>query len=338
MRGAGLAITLVVAVLRAAPQPPTVEVSAIDLLELYGLGEFDAVSKAVRDASRGDLVPILEALRTQGREWIDADGTALAGRRRLAAATFALEVAEAGLANQWARSQDLVEWACSTLRNLRQPLAPERTFHLAAIALMEGAGDIAALGIHLSHARSRFPDEPRLLLAEAFRHEVEYWRGSMSIAGQPTGTHYRGVAAAYAKAAAHPANRREAALRLGHFFYRAERYDEALEHLHGVGDGDDEGQRYLRHLFTAWIVERSGDSDEAVRQYRLALDAVPGGQSASLSLAALLFVRDRREEAERVIASSLEVPSPAADPWRIYGYGDLRRFEGYIRELRGALQ
>lgn len=324
-----------------------VEVSALDLLAYYELGQHDRVAKAVADAARGDLVIVLDAMKREGAAWIAEDGPKWIERRRMVLAAFALEVAHAGLEYQWKRSSDLIEWTCSLLRKERAASAFERAWHLAALAVIEGARDLDALEIHLVHMKARVPDEPRLLLARAFVAETHYWDDVMyppPLTAYPPNTdpmpfrerqlHTGDAAAALVPLLANPGVRDEAAMRLGFLEWRAGNAQRALQYLRTIETPDDRGQAYLMHLFAAWSHERLERPDQAITSFRAALEAIPGAQSASLYLAVRLHAAGRGQEARAVMDASLATDPPADDPWRTFGYGDLRRWPALIADLR----
>jgi tetratricopeptide (TPR) repeat protein len=277
---------------------------------------------------------VVQALKLDAGKWIAADGPRLAPRRRLTVAMFALEVARAGLDHQWLRSQEILEWACELLRKQREPGGAERTWHLAALALIEGARDMRALDQHAAHLKSRFPDEPRLLLVDAFRRESEYWNLIYTISGVADGGAPGGVIPALETAKKRRENEREANLRLGYVLERAGKFPEAIETLRRVPPGDDAGQLYLAHLFLGWAYEALDRPADAERAFRAALDAVPGAEVATLALAVHLYESGRRDEADTLIDDRLGRQPRAGDPWRIYGYGDLRRWPALMDTLR----
>lgn len=333
----GMAAGLAIAAGAQAPHAgQRITAAPMDLASYYGLGEFEAVESALTRAATGHLDVILDGFRQDAEAWIGADGPDWAPRRRLVVATVALEAANAGLDSQWVHSKELVQWACGLLGE--HPAQPaERDWHLAAIAIIEGAGDTGLLSSHLQHVRSRFPDEPRLLLAEAFDDEFRYltevmWYGAEHGAGRRT--------AMFDEALAHPDTAREAHLRLGFMLLQGSRFDEAVAHLRQVDPPDDPGQMYLARLFEGWAHQRRDPPDLAVaeRAFLEAIDAVPGAYAASLSLALLLYPTERRIEADEVMRAVATADPPVADPWRIYGYGDLRRWPLLIERLRGALR
>jgi tetratricopeptide (TPR) repeat protein len=313
-------------------------VSVPDLLELYDAGEFEMVRAAVTKASKGNLGVVHAYLKREGAAWIDADGPAHRPRRTLAAAVFALDVAEAALDRQWLDALDLLEWACERMRATRERSATERTFHLAALAVIQGARDPKALDWHIGHIQARFPDEPRIRLAQAFKAEIEYWRLYRGILGAVDGGDPDIVLPALRRAAERPENRREVALRTAFLFLQKGQHTVALEELAKVPPGDDPGQLYLACLMSGWAYEGQKKHDEAVHAYRKALSIVPRAQAATLHLGVLLYQKDQRAEADALVEEMLTADPAPVDPWRVFGYGDLRRFPALLETLRRAIE
>jgi len=185
-----------------------------DLLVRYDRGEFVEVVRAMRELpvspapviGGADKVPLdplfLEWLRLAPR-WIDDVQGERAARRRLVAASFALELARARAHVNWYLRYPFVAWACGVLRHSPTPRRGERLWHLAAIGVMEenddwphivggqwtqmraatylrrtlrqffGEADYdeATTG-HLAHARLAVPDETRWQIAEAHYEET----------------------------------------------------------------------------------------------------------------------------------------------------------------------
>jgi hypothetical protein len=152
-----------------------------ELLKQYEQGQYDDVAKAL--GGLRDFEGFRKELDRVASPWIASQGPAAAPRRRLVAASLALEAARVGVLD-WFRARTLVEWGCAMLRKGGPPLAAERSWQLAAVALSQGAGDPAFLlpdppvdrrrgsvWNHLAHAQERFPAEPRLQLAALVVHE-----------------------------------------------------------------------------------------------------------------------------------------------------------------------
>ena len=338
------AVLIVLALLApAGAAAQEITVSTTDLLTYYELGQHTKATKAVADASRGDLVVVLDDLKREGAAWIAQDGPKWIERRRMIIATFALEVAYVAWDQQWANSEDLIEWTCALLRKERSVSPFERAWHLAALALLEGARDIEALQFHLAHMKARVPDEPRLGLARAFVAETHYWNEVMNpyFGGTTIPRSYRErqlwteeAMAALTPLLTNPQTRNEAAMRLGFYAWRAGRAAQAQQYLAAIDAPDDPAQAYLIHLFSAWSHERLERPDLAIASYRKALEAVPGAQSAALYLSVRLHGAGRGLEAREILDASLAIDPPPIDPWRIFGYGDLRRWPVLIAELR----
>jgi hypothetical protein len=198
-----------------------------ELLSRYDRGEFQAVARALRDLPAqppalrpGDregmrLDPLFWEWLTVAPRWIATGSSGEAGRRRLVAASFALELANARPRVDWYLRYPYVAWGCGLLRHSPSGLPAERWWHHAAIAVMQDNDDWAhimgglwkqaqassylrrsvtqfigeadqteAIAGHLAHAKTAFPDEPRWRLNEA-----QYWEGLTVLleAGGPVG-------------------------------------------------------------------------------------------------------------------------------------------------------
>lgn len=319
---------------RGATTPQAIIVSASDLLEYYEAGEHELVQQALERAATGDLGIVLDALKREGAAWIEADGPEWRERRRTLAATFALETARASLDGRWDRSRGLIEWGAGVLAKA-PPSPAERLWQHAALALCEGARDTIAIEAQVRRMRTRFPDEPRILLARAFLKEIEFWneRAVYWDDADP-----RRAIEALSPALAHPAVRDEALLRAALFMLLSDRPVDALASLEQIASSTDAGHAYLSALFTGWAHERLGHDAEAIAAFRQALGASPRARTATVYLVARLYSSGAREEADRVLVDDvlgLSV-SRAPDPWIEYGYGDLRRFPSLVAQLRGS--
>ena len=121
-------------------------------------------------------LPSLAKFSTDYREtaaaWIIEAGPAHVDRRRAVAAVVALEAARARGGVEWTQAQLLLEWACSQLRVGPLPTELERRSMHAASALLEGAAAGPALELHVTHALTRFPVDPALVMARAVAAEL----------------------------------------------------------------------------------------------------------------------------------------------------------------------
>jgi hypothetical protein len=325
--------------------------SFADVLTLYDVGEYEVVARGLRASIAGDPDRTIKLLTREAEAWIALTGPSEAPRRRLVAATFALELGLAGVDTQWEFTKQAVEWACGVLRRAGKPTEVERQWHLAALALLEAtfqptsltvqAPEAGSLSPHIRHVTDRFPGEPRLALARALPDEHEYWKQRIAIVnGIPVVNEKVASVAipALERAAKHPDTRAEARLRLGHLEYRRGNLAQALAHLAAAAEGDDDPTRtYLAHLFAGWVHEKAGRPNDAIESFRQSLAAV-NGLSAALGLGVRLYEQDNREEADALVKAALEPATAVPDPWKVYAYGDFRRFPYLLARLRARLQ
>jgi tetratricopeptide (TPR) repeat protein len=333
-----MAFALLAASARAVPNGASAQeitISASDLLEYYEAGEVEAMRDALDRAATGDLGIVLTALRRNARAWIEADGPQWRDRRRTVVALVAIETARAALERQWNRSLELIDWAAALLAG-GAPSESERTWHLAALALCEGARDPIAIDAAASRLQKRFPGEPRTQLARAFVREIEFWDNDRLYWGEAD---TRRTTPSLVAASAVAANHDEAMLRLAYFALYDGNPDQALRFLAQAATiGDDPGHAYLSGLFAGWANARLARWPEAIAAFRAALIAAPGAKTATFHLASALFAAGDRAEADRVMQAAMRANSDAADPWTTYGYGDFRRFTLYVDRVREALR
>ena len=151
--------------------------SVVGFLDRYAAAKFDEVVEEL--SGDLDFADLLEQLRRDGPSWIDAQGSAGRERRRLVAATFALEAARADEWHEWkwvVRQPAmtviippdggrvvaagryvplnvlmwkppplLIEWGCELLRKDATPRPIERWWQLAALAVAQRSEDPAFL-------------------------------------------------------------------------------------------------------------------------------------------------------------------------------------------------
>lgn len=175
-----LAVATIVAQSPAPSASRDLKADPIAWLERYSRGEFEIVQAEMDAADEDALNATLASLKDKASGWIASGGIGDRPRRRLAAATFALEAARAGEWDQWKLIQDfenmgserrmvapgvysdgvrivpasqvfwaaapkLIEWACSLWREDTVPSDVERLWHLAAVAVAERAEDFEFL-------------------------------------------------------------------------------------------------------------------------------------------------------------------------------------------------
>jgi hypothetical protein len=310
------------------------------------LDQYEHNREVAAEAFKGviHVESVKDDLHVSGERWIEEAGPKEVPRRRLVAATFALETARAGLDYEWANSVELIDWGWSQLSKQRPPLPAERVWHLAVVALFEGAYDEFQFEARLRRLKSRFPNEPRILLADAWSLEALKGRGfPPPLRGKPggvgdTGSNIRG---AFTKALASPdaAVAGEADLRLGYYDLIADRSESALARLdHALSTTSDPDLIYLARLFRGWTLSRMDRDAETTTEYQQAVNAVPAGGTGALWLARRLLLEGKRAEADAVTDRSLVGSKDIDDPWRLYGYGDFRRFPALMKQLREAIR
>jgi hypothetical protein len=139
-------LAAVILALVVMPMATAVQTSGVaDMLDRYLAGDFVG---AVRRALEEDRETFVTAYGREVGDWVDGAGDEEATRRRLAAATFALEFAhDERLPNEynwtpgWWYSRVLVEYACRLLRAAPNVHPAETTWFLASIALVKAAQD-----------------------------------------------------------------------------------------------------------------------------------------------------------------------------------------------------
>jgi Tfp pilus assembly protein PilF len=130
----------------------------------------------------------------------------------------------------------------------------------------------------------------------------------------------------------------EASLRLGVSRFRSGNPAAALELFSKVEKATrDPYLIYLARVFAGQAHEARKAPGDAERLYRGALKVVPNAQTASFTLAALLFRTDRPAEAARITESTLSAQPKPVDPWREYGAADNRFWPVLIGRLREAI-
>jgi tetratricopeptide (TPR) repeat protein len=284
----------------------------------------------------------LNEFRRAASAWVLANGAADLPRRRLVVATFTLEMlALIGEREYWRGYQPAavtLEWACTLLR-AGPPSALERSWQLAALALLEQSSGVDELVKHLQHARERFPVADRWVLIAALAEERRTpfrWRDDGTY---EMSTDYSAhVTAAYEAAVRHEGPRDEAQIRWGAFELFKGRAADALAHLQVVREPEDPSLRYWLNLFQGRALQRLHRSSEAIDAYERALEAMPTAQAASFGLAAALALEHRTVDASRVTSAAIASSGPGAiDPWFYYYTPDLRFWRDAISGLRSAI-
>lgn len=340
-----------------------------DLFDRYARGDFSAFAVP---RTPNDLDRFRQALVHDAESWLRRGDARTLRRRQLIAATIALEAAHASIDVSWGQGRQFIEWGATLLRK-GPPDEGERRWHLAALAVIQGAYDNELLVQQQKLAWPRFQDEPRFLLALVALLESSTWpdpdrsepwedndaelekafeidtaRRTMR---QPPQRELRDKSNEYQRRArmrqaiealedlsnAEPI-RAEALLRLGYLHLRLRHAEIAAEQFDEVLEiTKDPFLLYLAHFFSGTVREQQGDRANAIAEYRAALAAIPRAQSATSALASLLFLGEGRLEATRLIDAAIAVPV-AADPWRAYQSGDFRFWNERLLRLREFLK
>jgi tetratricopeptide (TPR) repeat protein len=345
------------ALTRAQDKPPHV----LELLDRYERGDHDGVVADLRAVS--DPGALARDLQRRGEAWASppkADA-ATVERRRLVAAVFMLDLAASHLETDWGVLRATVEWACELIRKGR-PTAKERVWHLAAVALAEGASDQYFLlwlppysspdaivrqrfasFVHAGHAARRFPDEIRFRVAEAFAYGLpalgEPKRDAPLRIGRTEIDAGEASIRRWKKFVGDPAVGAEAQLRIGHLYYCIGNPKAAVSHYEAaLRTTRDPFLQYLAHFFTGRLHEAGGRRQDAAAAYRQALDVQPSVQSGTMALAGTLFLDEKPSEAYALVNAAFTATPRPPDPWRLWGYGDYRFWPDLITELRREIR
>ena len=318
-----------------------------------------ATVSALSESGVDDLVRDLR--RRVGVLLREAGGTP---RARVVLATFLLDVATTRLETDWREVRDLVEVGCRLVDSLDAD-ADVLRWHLAALAAAQGAADVEFLaetvrrahGVkvygHLSHSRAKFPREPRFRLAEATVSGMgladlapprdQPWMTDADLSKIP-GLGTSEVDLRRERRRSLESMRRlttvggieaEAHLRAGHVALELRDDPAARAHLGAALDFADEPfVTYNARLLLAMLHDRLGASADLERELRQSLALVPFAQSAMQMLSTRLFLAGREAEAYDLLDDWSARRTRPRDPWRLFGYGDFRRFPALITELR----
>ncbi|HKV99723.1 MAG TPA: hypothetical protein VJN96_07860 [Vicinamibacterales bacterium] len=376
-----LATTLIAVMTFSIQEGVAQTLSANGILDQYAGGNADSVVRTLATSSES-VSAFSRDLKTTAQSWIAARGSADARKRELAVATVALEAARwmkpAPFGSfsvmrddpTWENRVDLIEWACELLRKHDPALPAERSWHLAALALIEEASSLfhayakfQSIGKHhVAHARLRFPDERRIDLAEAVIDLL-----SAGILGYPMNVtrpnfvavvEESGTADVPGKFGSNDTRRRvqlaveelaallndehvgaEAQLRLGAIELYLSQGQLALAHF-------DETLRltkdpflcYHARFFRAAALVGLNRVPEAEADYRTALQLAPRAQSATVGLAWLLAVNNRASDASGIVSDALSSGTIHEDPYASYDSGDFRMWTRYIADVREAIR
>jgi tetratricopeptide (TPR) repeat protein len=171
----------------------------------------------------------------------------------------------------------------------------------------------------LKEGLQRFPNDPRLLMAEAAIHEASLFSAPDPAPG------LRDVEKEYRRILEADPESEDAHLHLGRVLGAEGRFAEAQPMLLWArAHGHQKKELYLAQLFLGGVAEGQGRLTEAAAAYRAALEEDPEGQSAVIGLSHTLGLVGAEGEGNNLIQRSLaahaEGPSHV-DPWWPYIVG-----------------
>ena len=220
---------------------------------------------------------------------------------------------------------------------------------------------------HLQHAIARMPDEPRFRLARAVAlasrqsvtSEMDMPRDgsrteqmadpySRAIERSPflvsVLEERRATLGDYAKEqldalVSDPSVGTEARLRLGYLQWVRGDAAEALNAQRAVAEeAQDPDLKYVANFLAAQAAQALGDLRAAEMHYTAALGARPHSQSATMGLAALLYLRSEAKQAYDLVSATRDGRPRDDDPWRMFLYGDFAKLPALVGELRRLVQ
>ena len=268
----------------------------------------------------------------------------------------------------------VIEWACTLLQSRGPADDAEHVWMLASMALAHGARDWSFLQTpiaapsdrtvqtgHVHHALARFPDDPRFRLARAIalasRNAVTDERDAPRAGDRamPTRTGAIVIGPDFLNSVMQRNRTRlgdyvkqelesltadesvgsEARVRLGYLHWvRGDEHDALVVEAAAADAAKEPDVRYVANFLAAQAAQALGDLSAAETRYRAALSARPYSQSATLGLAALLYLRgEAREAYEIVVAAQSNLPRDD-DPWRMFLYGDFPKLPALVAGLR----
>ncbi len=325
------------------PPAPLTNASALRtlpaLVSAYGRAAYDPVALNLRQAA--DPWRLIMDFERGGNPWP-------AEPRR--EAVFALELAEAGIFSPGAPAR---EEAIALLRRfaqlVRDPIEPdafERAWLLGVVTMLQGTIRPDTTQPFVDRALAAFPDEPRFLLARAIVTDQRWplsgtvGTGARATRTSTTGEHAALVIAQYEAAAAFPAVRAEALMRLGWFLQRVGRSEEAVARIQSAIDVDtsDRALAYLRELLLGQALMSADKAEDAVAAFRRALAIVPGTQSPRVALMNALLMSGDRQAADAMAEDLQTTPSTTVDPWWMYWQGNYRHYPQALSQARELIR
>jgi tetratricopeptide (TPR) repeat protein len=271
----------------------------------------------------------------------------------------------------------VVAWGCRLMPLSGPPSVAERSWWLASVGLLEdsyawheligtGEAQISSTTLngqsdsgimrerfqgHLAHARRRFPDEPRLRLAQVVAQTAidlypRYnWLQDRPDVLRDDGDHLHHFlpkrvpesVRAFEALKTDPSLAGEAELHIGYLELRRRQWAAAIQHFDNAGELVATPLLQAQASYLAgWTHERLGHTAESIAGYRRALALAPGMRNVSTLLAAELFLTNQRAEAYTILKAGLTAEPAPFDLLTMFERGDASLVPMYIVKMREA--
>jgi len=223
-----------------------------------------------------------------------------------------------------------------------------RRWYAASAAELALRRQFAELSVHLDHARRLLPDDPEVLVASGYLHEIlagpvaqAALRERPSILVGERRANLGEAQRYFQRALSKSPGLAEARLRLGRVLGLQGRHEHALVELRrALEDAEDRTQSYYAFLFLGRSAEALGRLDAARGDFERASVLFPLAQSPRLALSRLAIEGGDEREARRVLDGALDTPAvdgETSDPWWVYDRGPGRYADRARTRLHRAL-
>ena len=309
--------------------------SVSDFVTAYERHAYGAVVSSIRQLP--DPTDLLHDFQDAGNPW--------PGNPRREAA-LVLEMAEPTLFSTKTAVREAGVRAIDRYATLiRHPIEPtqfERYWYFALLATLEGTLRPVFAERFVHAALERFPDEPRFLLMRAINTDQRMASVSGTTTPLTTVSSYGidALADQYKAAMVHPQTATEARIRLGWFFFRAGKREEALAQLTAAAAQPipEPALRYLQQLLLGHVLLSLDKPEAAIAAFREAGTISPSAQSARVALMNALLLHGDRQEAEALAQKIQTDTSTDMDPWWMYWQGHYRIQPQIMARLREMSQ
>jgi hypothetical protein len=311
--------------LLAPAQPP-----ASTLLERYAAGDYAAATQLPSK----DFKDVRERFVRDAGKWIETD-PASAPRRRFIVAAFILEAAHDKLRlHTWPEVQPLIEWPLHSMSGeelRRDGGEAERAWLRAAIALAQRGQTFTWFSSQRSRLRRVAEREPEVVhLQFAYTRWRVFHGGSIIPRAAPDELDVF---------LADPELACDAELLLAYTHLTQERLASAVTHAqNAVARAAETACRYVARFLLGRTFEAMDRPADAAVEYGLALEVIPGAQSATLALAALRMRSGDVQEAVTLVDRSVTQRPMDDDPWRLFAFGSYVRWPVLLADIRRLLR